>query len=234
MLDPGRRYPAAGDLAAALESVVAHPDVVPEGSAERRARSRREAARARRLRVVASAAAVVFIGAAVWIGVAAKRSADRDAERVAAIEALGPPATRRNGRLGPLYRKGDIDYVGLVEPGCRDGERLAELSIHAGPADTDRGVATPWQAVTGDGVGVFMSYMPCDTGIDEARFKLGATGRWFVFLATFPQDQYERMVSAMRANETSPSPDYTVDEDVLETLSHRGVYDGWAVIDRPA
>jgi hypothetical protein len=230
-IDPERRYGSSDALADALDAVCSAPDAVPPGSSGRRSRSPRDASRARRRRTVAALVAVVVVAAAVWIGVAAKRSSDREAERAAAIAALGTPVTPRNGRLGPLYRQGDIDYVGLVKPGCRDGERMAELSIHAGPADTSR---TPWDAIGVEGYGVFMSYMPCDTQIDEARYKLGATGRWYVVLASFPEGQYERMVRDMHANETSPSPDYTVDEDVLETLKHRDAYDGWAVIDRPA
>ncbi len=88
--------------------------------------------------------------------------------------------------------------------------------------------------MSGDGAGTFMSYMPCDTGIDEARYILGATGRWFVFVAEFDDEQYERMSTWMRENENSPSPDYTVDEDILATLEDPDVYRGWASIDQAA
>ncbi|MEI2818665.1 MAG: hypothetical protein V9E99_19740 [Microthrixaceae bacterium] len=142
--------------------------------------------------------------------------------------------TPANGIMGALYQQNEMTYVGVIDPPCPSGGHLAELSTHAGPQDTTDGVATPWEAVSGDGAGVFISWMPCDTGIAEARFVLGATGRWFVYIAEFPEDQYRTMVAKMRVNETSPSPDYTVDEDVLATLANPDVYKGWAVIDRPA
>lgn len=151
-------------------------------------------------------------------------------DRAAALARLGKPATAANGWLGPLYRKDDITFVGLLKHSCSNNDRVAELAIHAGPKDTANKVATPWEALHGEGVGVFMAYMPCDTGISEARYKLGATGRWFVVVARFPKDEYDKMAQAMRDNETSPSPDYTVDEHVLATLSRRDAYLGWAEI----
>ena len=71
-----------------------------------------------------------------------------------------------------------------------------------------------------------------DTGIHEERFILGAPGRWFVFVAKFPKKEYDKMVKAMEDNATSPSPDYTVDADVLATLTHPSIYRGWAIIDQ--
>jgi len=124
--------------------------------------------------------------------------------------------------------------VGVLDPGCGDDQRLVELSIHAGPEDFAAGVDTPWEAVAGEGAGTFVAYMPCDTGIDEARYFLGATGRWFVLAAELPAEMYDPISEQMRVNENSPTPDYTVDEDVLAALEDPDVYKGWAIIDQEA
>lgn len=224
-LDPADRYDDAAGFAAALGQVAGDLDVVPDGTTT----TRRRGARRSGSRVLMSAAAAVLaVGA---IGGAVLLTGDDTADPT---ESLGEPVTERDGRLGPLYEQGYANYVGLLEPGCRDDEDLVELSIHAGPADMAAGVDTPWDAVDGEGAGTFMSYMPCDTGIDQARYLLGATGRWFVVVAEFPEDQYERMSGWMRENENSPSPDFTVDDDIRATLADPENYRGWAVIDQEA
>ncbi len=224
-LDPGDRYPDATSFAAALGEVAEHPSVVPAGTAVRRRLLRGRRRSGALLGVLAGVLAVGTIAAVVAL---------TQDDTSAVTESLGDPVTEADGRLGPLYEQSYATYVGLVEPGCGDDERLVELSIHAGPEDLAAGVETPWEAVAGEGAGTFMSYMPCDTDVDEARYKLGATGRWFVLVASFPEDQYERMSGWMRENENSPSPDFTVDETILATLADPQAYEGWAIIDQEA
>ncbi len=230
-VDPDRRTPDAGALAEALAAVMAGGSVaevveaVPAGTVRR---PRRWGATRARVAAAVLAAAVVLAG-----GVSAVRARHhgRSDVRVDALASLGDPVTRANGVLGPLYRQKDQTFVGLLTRPCRKGERLVELSTHAGPADYARGVSTPWEAVSGDGVGVFVSWMPCATGVDEARYTLAADGRWFVYVARLPEAEYRELVAKMRANETSPSPDYTVDAAVLRTLADPDTYAGWATID---
>jgi hypothetical protein len=232
-LDPGERYPSAARFAEALDEAAGDPATAPTDSTTRPRAGATGARRARWLAATAAIAALLVLGGAalvLWNGPGASDASDAGAE----VDRLGEPVTEANGILGPLYEQSYANYVGVLDPGCEDGQNLVELSIHAGPEDLERGVATPWEAVSGDGAGTFMSYMPCDTGIDEARYILGATGRWFVFVAEFDDEQYERMSTWMRENENSPSPDYTVDEDILATLEDPDVYRGWASIDQAA
>ena len=224
-LDPGDRYASASDVGSALAAVAEDPSTIPPGTTTRR-RPRRGR---RRTGVLLGALAALLAVGVVGLAFVLSRPDDPSVP-----EGLGEPVTERNGRLGPLYEQSYANYVGLIEPGCADGERLVELSIHAGPEDFAAGVETPWDAVSGEGAGTFISYMPCDTGIDEARYILGATGRWFVLVAEFDEEQYERMSGWMRENENSPSPDYSVDEDMLVTLEDPDVYAGWAIIDQEA
>lgn len=226
-LDPDDRYQHAVDLAAALSDVAADPTVVPDGTTTRR----RASGRRRRNGVLMGTAAVVLAVGVLAAAVVLTRTDDADAEL---HEQFGGPVTEANGILGPLYEQSYANYVGVLDPGCDDDDRLVELSIHAGPDDMAAGVDTPWDAVDGEGAGTFMSYMPCDTGIDQARYLLGATGRWFVVVAEFPEDDYERMSGWMRENENSPSPDFTVDDDIRETLADPESYHGWAIIDQEA
>ena len=92
--------------------------------------------------------------------------------------------------LGPLYEQSYANYVGRLDPGCEDGQNLVELSILAGPEDLAE-LSTPWEAMSGEESGAWLSYMPCDTGIDEARYILGSTGRWFVSVVEFDDELYE-------------------------------------------
>ncbi len=237
-MDPDERYASADQFAAALDEVAVAPSVAPIDS-QRTPRSERRMRRAAAWMLVGVSAATIalaVLGMQLWSADTADIAADQadDAARDATVERFGEPATEASGRLGPLYEQAYATYVGRMEPGCEDGENLVQLSIHAGPADNARRVATPWDAVAGDGAGTFVSYMPCDTGTDEARYFLGATGRWFVLIAEFSDDQYQRMSASMRDNEVSESPDYTVDDDVLETLENPDVYRGWAIIDQEA
>ena len=245
-IDPDHRYATATQLAEALDAVAADPATVPPGT--ERTAGDRPGRRGMTLVVAGIMASAAIVGALAFVSAsvsgrgdgaerhdAGSNATNADASTTALVlEDFGAPVTPANGIMGALYQQNEMTYVGVIDPPCPSGGRLAELSTHAGPKHTTDGVATPWEAVSGDGVGVFISWMPCDTGIAEARFVLGATGRWFVYIAEFPEDQYRTMVAKMRVNETSPSPDYTVDEDVLATLANPDVYKGWAVIDRPA
>ena len=222
-LDPADRYPDASSFGAALAAVAADPFTIPLGESRRRRARRRRRHSGMLLGALAAALAVVVVTGAVVL-------TRPDGPSVPA--GLGEPVTESNGILGPLYEQSYANYVGVLEPGCAEGERLVEMSIHAGPEDFAAGVETPWEAVSGNGAGTFISYMPCDTGIDEARFILGATGRWFVFVAEFDEGQYERMSGWMHDNENSASPDYSVDQDMLVTLEDPDVYAGWAIIDQ--
>ena len=223
-LDPGYRYPTAASFAAALDEVAADPTIVPEGTTRRRS-----GGTLRSGRWLGAIAAVLVV--CVVAGVIALTRPD-DASPTS--DEFGEPVTEPNGILGPLYEHGYADYVGVLDPGCGDDQRLVELSIHAGPEDFAAGVDTPWEAVAGEGAGTFVAYMPCDTGIDEARYFLGATGRWFVLAAELPAEMYDPISEQMRVNENSPTPDYTVDEDVLAALEDPDVYKGWAIIDQEA
>ena len=224
-LDPGDRFRTAADFGDALTAVAADPSTVPQGTITRRRVRRGRRRNAVLLGALAAALVIAVVGGAYAL---------TRPDEPSVPEGLGDPVTERNGRLGPLYEQSYANYVGLIEPGCGDDERLVELSIHAGPEDFAAGVETPWDAVDGEGAGTFMSYMPCDTDIDQARYKLGATGRWFVLVASFPEDQYERMSGWMRENENSPSPDFTVDDEILATLTDPDAYRGWAIIDQEA
>lgn len=233
-LDPAERYPTAEKLAAALAEVAADPATAPKDSApaRRAAPGRERRSGRRRLAPVTAIAAIVVLAAAValiWTSARDDVSTDETTTTLVLTE-FGEPVTAANGILGPLYEQAYATYVGMLEPGCGDEQNLVELSIHAGPDDQD--VATPWKAVAGDGAGTFIAYMPCDTHTDEARYFLGATGRWFNLVAELDDAQYEVISQRMRTNETSPSPDYTVDEDVLTTLTDPEVYRGWTIIDQ--
>lgn len=218
--DPKVRYRSAERLADALAQVREAPDTIPEGTTTRNLRR----GRGRRGAWIAAAAALVALAVGAWV---LQRDGPVDSE-------LGRRVTEQNGILGPLYEQAYATYVGMLDPGCEEDQNLVQLSIHAGPSDFARGVETPWEAVAGEDAGTFMSYMPCDTRTDEARYFLGATGRWFVVVAEFGDDQYEIMSERMRTNENSPSPDWTVDDDVLAALEDPEIYRGWAIIDQEA
>lgn len=222
--DANDRYRDAARLADALRQVADAPEQIPEGTTTRRARP---ATRRRRVLLGTVAVALaIAVGAGTWALL-------RDDEP--APTEFGAPVTEANGVLGPLYQQAYATYVGkLSDDACEQHPHLVELSIHPGPEDQAKKVATPWEAVQGEGQGTFISYMPCDTGTGEARYFLGATGNWFVFAAEVDEDQYEVISKRMRTNETSPSPDFTVDEDVLVTLQDPSVYKGWTIIDQPA
>lgn len=228
-LEPVDRYATGEELAAALEEVAADPGTAPDDStgSSPSAPKRRPALMA----AAATMAVVALAGATAWI---MGNDSAVDRSQIDELAETEDPVTEPNGVLGPLYEQSYANYVGLLDPGCQEDDRLVELAIHPGPEDQDAGVGTPWEAVSGEGAGTFMSYMPCDTGIDEARYILGSTGRWFVVVAEFTDEQYETMSGYMRENENSPSPDYTVDDDVLKALEDPSIYRGWAMIDQDA
>lgn len=140
--------------------------------------------------------------------------------------------TDGNGVLGPLFQIDDFTYQGRMSRECQRSERWVAFSIHADQDDRAGDVREPWIAVKGPAAGTFMAYLPCENGGRDIRFVLRAPGRWFTVVATFPQDQYDRMVAWMRENETSPAPDYTVDDEIRETLADQGNYLGFDIIDR--
>jgi len=240
-LDPAQRYATGGQFADALDEVATTPSVAPVDSARvRRSPSPAMPRRTRQVPVLLGTAAVTVLLAIIGVQIWSADTEDTAAAgataegRAPAVAQFGEPVTEADGILGPLYEQAYATYVGRLDPGCEPDQNLVQLSIKAGPEDNAEGVATPWEAVSGEGAGTFMSYMPCDTGTDEARYFLGATGRWFVIVAEFSDDQYERMSGWMRDNEISESPDYTVDDDMLVTLENPGVHKGWAVIDQEA
>lgn len=141
-------------------------------------------------------------------------------------------ATTPDGVLGPLFQIDDFTYQGRLSRECKRDERWVAFSIHADQDDRKAGIEEPWRAVKGEQAGTFMAYLPCENGGLDIRYVLRAPGRWFVVVAMFPQDQYDRMVEWMRENETSPAPDYTVDDEIRATLGDPANYLASAVIDR--
>lgn len=162
-------------------------------------------------------------------------TADPTGEPVAVAETVGGELvqiTDDDGVLGPLFQIDDFTYQGQMIRECKRSERWVAFSIHADQTDRVAGIDEPWRAVAGDQAGTFMAYLPCENGGRDIRYVLRAPGRWFVVVAVFPQDQYDRMVGWMRENETSPAPDYTVDDEIRATLGDPVNYLGSAIIDR--
>ncbi len=241
-LDPDDRYPDGAALAAALRRVATLPDAPPADS-DPNARPAQQpepatTSKSRRRRWVAAgavAAAAVLLAAVIWFAQSEGDPERADAETATTTTAqstLGPPVTEANGVLGALYQQDDFAYAGQLTRACDRSERWVALSIHAGQDDRKAGVVEPWTAVGGKDAGTFMAYLPCESGGRNIRYVLRAPGRWFTVVAAFPQDQYDRMVEWMRENETSPAPDYTVDDPIRATLADRSAYLGWSIIDR--
>jgi len=253
-LDPDDRYRDAAAFTEALAAVRDRPNVIPDGSMQRHRVAATSAttstpSRGRRARWVAMTAAVVVAAVVGGAGLAlhddagdsaAQTTEDRAESSTKAstpqitmtISTLGEPVTEANGILGALYAQDDFAYAGLLGEECGQDDRRVAIAIHADQNDRIAGIAEPWTALAGTEVGVLMAYLPCEAGGGPVRYVLRAPGRWFVTIAQFPEDQYDLMVGWMRENETSPAPDYTVDEAILATLSDPGVYEGWAIIDR--
>lgn len=183
--------------------------------------------------VAAVLAVGVVVGAVVWADRednAPPRAAGAATTTVAPSH--GPRVSDGNGVLGPLFQSDDFTYQGQMTKECKRSDRWVAFSIHAGQDDRKAGIGEPWAAIGGKDAGTFMAYLPCENGGRNIRYVLRAPGRWFVSVAAVPQDQYDRMVGWMRENETSPAPDYTVDDEIRATLTDPANYLGWNIIDR--
>ena len=233
-MDPAARYVTAEQFAAALDQVAGAPAVAPVDS-QRTPRSTSGDARPKAAMLLSVAAVTVLLsvgGVRLWSNDRATADAEQarqDAFEVA-VDRFGEPVTEANGVLGPLFEQSYADYVGMLEPGCEDDQNLVELSILAGPEQQE--MTTPWEVMQGEETGAWLSYMPCDTGTDEARYFLGSTGRWFVSVVEFDDEVYDPISEQMRANENSPSPDYTVNDRINAALENPDAFKGWALIEQ--
>lgn len=261
-LDPTDRYRTAAELRDALQGVADSGDGThgpstgadvghDPGRGNPPSTGRGSARRSRVLTAVTAVLSIMAIGAVLlWNSSRSDRperitaTADDDAPAMASVEAdpgltttiaVDDPreqVTDGNGVLGPLFVVDDFTYQGRISRECERSERWVAFSIHADQDDRVADIREPWLAVGGEQAGTFMAYLPCENGGRDIRFVLRAPGRWFVAVAAFPQDQYDRMVAWMRENETSPAPDYTVDDEIRETLADQTNYLGFDIIDR--
>lgn len=243
-LVPDDRYADAGRLAADLDAVAEDATTAPPGAV-----LRSRPGRVRQPRMVVGLGVLILVAVAATMGLVLatrdddtvvtgptarekKAAADVATTSTSIVSSTGPPVTEANGLLGELYLQDEFAYAGQLTRECRGDERWVALAIHAADEDRKAGVAEPWVAVGGKEAGTFMAYLPCESGGRNIRYVLRAPGRWFTVVAQFPQDQYDRMVGWMWENETSPAPDYTVDDPIRATLADRSSYLGWAIIDR--
>lgn len=260
-LDPDDRYASGDELALALDRVTggdptdtdaAENEPLVAAAAGRfgsdRAGRTLSTSRRRRSALVGAVLALATFGGVVWGALADDE--DPPPEVLTSTQTdttdttdstdptggepggLGPPVTEANGILGPLHALDDFAYGGRLTEECGETDRRVAIAIHADQNDRIAGVGEPWAAVDGENAGTFMAYLPCESGGRDIRYVLRAPGRWFTVVAQFPQDQYDRMVEWMRENETSPAPDYTVDDEIRATLGKPDNYEGWAIIDR--